>query len=397
MKKVLISLFLVFIFCMSSFGADNVSFVYINGSNNNDEKMANWYEKGVKKLHPVLRKKFLKNRAIKKYYSQFGGLTINEEPVIFFWGYDSKNDLDFVKSQLEISKMVSSSGAYIVRNMITKFLHDAIWVQKPHNMKPILDDLNTQVLKESQKGNKVVLYGYSAGTFVTYQYMLNRLRYINLEKLITELKLDEDFINFAKSNPRKNTCMAALSEDGARLGTFSSNGHLIVNQNKEMLKEGYLKLDDITEKKCAPEGNVVGIVNFASPLVLFYSDMSDPNYEMSYYSVLLIKYILEKGIFMLTINFREDPLGFPTNRNVTISEIEKLLEIDIENPSGVIYDNSGVWSKRMFPFAHTAYWSARGTFSSAIVKSFVNAYKFQYDEKYQKKVLKKNSKKSELK
>ena len=397
MKKVLISLFLVFIFCTSSFGADNVSFVYINGSNNNDEKMANWYEKGVKKLHPVLRKKFLKNRAIKKYYSQFGGLTINEEPVIFFWGYDSKNDLDFVKSQLEISKMVSSSGAYIVRNMITKFLHDAIWVQKPHNMKPILDDLNTQVLKESQKGNKVVLYGYSAGTFVTYQYMLNRLRYINLEKLITELKLDEDFINFAKSNPRKNTCMAALSEDGARLGTFSSNGHLIVNQNKEMLKEGYLKLDDITEKKCAPEGNVVGIVNFASPLVLFYSDMSDPNYEMSYYSVLLIKYILEKGIFMLTINFREDPLGFPTNRNVTISEIEKLLEIDIENPSGVIYDNSGVWSKRMFPFAHTAYWSARGTFSSAIVKSFVNAYKFQYDEKYQKKVLKKNSKKSELK
>ena len=397
MKKFFLSIFLVFIFCTSVFGADNVSFIYINGSNNNDEKMANWYEKGVKKLHPVLRKKFLKNRAIKKYYSQFGGLTINEEPVIFFWGYDSKNDLDFVKSQLEISKMVSSSGAYIVRNMITKFLHDAIWVQKPHNMKPILDDLNTQVLKESQKGNKVVLYGYSAGTFVTYQYMLNRLRYINLEKLITELKLDEDFINFAKSNPRKNTCMAALSEDGARLGTFSSNGHLIVNQNKEMLKEGYLKLDDITEKKCAPESNVVGIVNFASPLVLFYSDMSDPNYEMSYYSVLLIKYILEKGIFMLTINFREDPLGFPTNRNVTISEIEKLLEIDIENPSGVIYDNSGVWSKRMFPFAHTAYWSARGTFSSAIVKSFVNAYKFQYDEKYQKKVLKKNSKKSELK
>lgn len=396
MKKFLVSIFLVFLFGTSSFGADNVSFIYINGSNNNDEKMANWYEKGVKKLHPVLRKKFLKNRAIKKYYSQFGGLNINEKPVIFFWGYDSKNDLDFVKSQLEISKMVSSSGAYIVRNMITKFLHDAIWVQKPHNMKPILDDLNTQVLKEAQEGNKVILYGYSAGTFVTYQYMLNRLRYVNLEKLITELKLDEDFINFAKSNPRKNTCMAALSEDGARLGTFSSNGHLIVNPNKEMLKEGYLKLDDITEKKCAPEDNVVGIVNFASPLVLFYSDMSDPNYEMSYYSVLLIKYILEKGIFMLTINFREDPLGFPTNRNVTISEIEKLLEIDIENPSGVIYDNSGVWSKRMFPFAHTAYWSARGTFSSAIVKSFVNAYKFQYNEKYQQKIIKNNRKKSEL-
>ena len=258
----------------------------------------------------------------------------------------------------------------------------------------LLED--TQILKEAQEGNKVVLYGYSAGTFVTYQYMLNRLRYVNLEKLFTALNLDENFINFAKENPRKNTCMTALSEDGAGLGTFSSNGHLIVNPNKEMLKEGYLKLDEVTEKICAPENNVVGIVNFASPLVLFYSDMSDPNYEMSYYSVLMIKHILEKGIFMLTINFREDPLGFPTNRNVTISEIEKLLEIDIENPSGVIYDNSGVWSKRMFPFAHTAYWSARRTFSSAIVKSFVNAYKFQYNEKYQQKVLKNNRKKSEL-
>ena len=397
MKKVLISLFLVFIFCTSSFGADNVSFVYINGSNNNDEKMANWYEKGVKKLHPVLRKKFLKNRAIKKYYSQFGGLTINKEPVIFFWGYDSKNDLDFVKEQLEISKMVSSSGAYIVRNMITQFLHDAIWVQKPHNMKPILDDLNTQVLKESQKGNKVVLYGYSAGTFVTYQYLFNRLRYVNLEKLFAELDMDEDFANFITANPRKNTCMTALSEDGARLGTFSSNGHMIVNPNKEMFKEGYLKLDEMTEKMCAPEDQVVGIVNFASPLVLFYSDISDPNYELNYYNRLMIKYILENGIFMMTINFREDPLGFPTNRNVTIKEIEEFLGINIENPSGVIYDNSGVWSKRMFPFAHTAYWSARQTFSSAIVKSFVNAYKFQYDEKYQKKVLKRNSKKSELK
>ena len=396
MKKFLLSIFLIFIFSTSSYGGDNVSFIYINGSNNNDEKMANWYENGVKKLHPVLRKKILKNRTIKKYYSQFGGLSIDEEPVIFFWGYNSKNDLEFVKSQLEISKMVSSSGAYIVRNLITQFLHDAIWVQKPHNMKPILDDLNKKVIEQSQKDNKVMLYGYSAGTFITYQYMFNKLRYIDPENLFEKLNVDEDFINFVKANPQGNTCISALSEDGSKIGTFTSNGHLIMNPNKQMLKESYLKLKEVTPKVCAPEDNFAGTINFASPLVLFYSDMSDPDYEKSYYSVLMVKYILEKGIFMMTINFREDPLGFPTNRNLTISEIERLLEIKIENPSGVIYDNSGVWSKRMFPFAHTAYWSARGTFSSAIVKSFVNAYKFQYDEKYQQKVIKRNKKSSEL-
>lgn len=396
MKKIILFFCLFFGFVPISFCADDISFIYINGSNNNNEKMANWYENGVKKLHPILRKKFLKNRDIKKYYSNIGGLNIEEKPIIFFWGYDSRHDLEFVKSQLEISKMVSSSGAYLVRSLITQFLHDAIWIQKPHNMNPVLDDLNTKILEQAQKGNKVVLYGYSAGTFVTYQYMFNRLRYIDLEKLFEEVNAEDDFIKIIKSNPRENTCINALSEDGAGIGTFSSNGHMILNPNKEMLKNGYLKLDEITEKVCAPKDKVAGIVNFASPLVLFYSDISDPNYELNYYNRLMIKYVLENGIFMLTINFREDPLGFPTNRNITINDIEKYLEISVENPSGVIYDNSGVWSKRMFPFAHTSYWPAKRIFSSAVVKSFVNAYKFQYDDKYQKKVIKRNSKKSEL-
>ena len=61
-----------------------------------------------------------------------------------------------------------------------------------------------------------------------------------------------------------------------------------------------------------------------------------------------------------------------------------------------VFGAKGCLDKLTFRGAHTAYWSARGIFSSAIVKSFVKAYKFQYDEKYQNKVLKKNSKKSEL-
>ena len=212
--------------------------------------------------------------------------------------------------------------------------------------------------------------------------------------MFTTLKLDNDFIEFVKNNPKKNTCLSAL--EYSKIGTISSARHLLVNPNREMLKENYLKLDDVTDKVCAPKDKVAGVVNFASPLPLFYSDMSDKDYEVNYYGNLLIKYILEDGIFMLTINFREDPLGFPTNRNLTIQDISQILDIEIQNPSGVIYDNSGVWSKRMFPFAHTAYWNAKGTFSNAIVKSFVNGYKFQYDEKYQKRILKHHRKKYEL-
>ena len=370
--------------------------MYINGSNNNDVKMKTWYENGVKKLHPVLRKKFLKNSAIKKYYKKIGGLEIKQEPVIFFWGYDSKKDLDFVKEHLEISKMVSSSGAYLVRNLITQFLHDAIWVQKPHNMQPILDSLNKTVKEEAEKGNNVILYGYSAGTFVAYEYLFNKMRYINVLKLAENLDVSDEFVQFVKDNPKNNTCISALSYKYAKIGTVSSEGHLILNQDINQLKENYLKLDEMTEAACAPVDKVAGVVNFASPLPLFYSDMADPDYSLSYYNKLMAKYILENGIALITVNFKEDPLGFPSSRNVTIADIEKLMDLKIENPTGIIYDNSCVWSKRMFPFAHTAYWSARGTFSNAIVKSIVNGYKFQYDLKYQKKILKRNNKKSEL-
>lgn len=273
-------------------------------------------------------------------------------------------------------------------------MHDAIWVQKSHNMLPILEELNEKVKQEESED--VILYGYSAGTFITYEYLFNKLRYINLENIFETLKMDEEFLEFVKQNPRKNTCISALSYNYAKIGSVSEAGHIILNQNKEQLKENYLKLDKMTELACAPDKKVRGIVNFASPLVLFYSDLADSDYELNYYNKLMTKHIFENGIFWITVNFREDPLGFPTSRNLTLNEISDRLGLQIENPSGVIFDNSSVWSKRIFPLAHTSYWSARGTFSKAVVKSFVNGYKFQYDPKYQAKVLRRNNKKMEL-
>lgn len=394
MKKFILFLCLILtINC--SYAADNLSFVYINGSNNNDEKMKNWYETGVQKLHPVLKKKFIKNRTLKNYYSQLGGLNIKDEPIIFFWGNKSKADLDFVKKQINLSKAISSSGAYIARSLIAQYMHDAIWVQKTHNMLPILDELNDVVKKEAEEGNDVILYGYSAGTFVSYEYLFNKLPYINLEKLFEAIS-DKDTLDFVKSHPMKDTCISALSYRYAGVGDVSSDGHMILNQDKDKLKQNYLKINEMTEKACVPEGKVKGIVNFASPLVLFYSDMSDPNYEQNFYNRLAIKYIMENGIFIISVNFREDPLGFPSNHNLTTEEISEAINLPIVNPRGVIYDNSA-WSKRPFVLAHTSYWSAKGTFSKAVVKSFVNGYKFQYDPIYQSKILKRNRKKSELK
>ena len=381
MKKFSLFILVLFLTCSCAFAQQDVSFVYINGSNNNNVKMAKWFDKGVRNLHKVLRKKFLTNKTIQQYcQAESTQLNIKEEPVIFFWGYQSKHDLDFLKDKLELSKAVSSSGAYIARSLITQCMHDAIWVQKPKNMIPILKELNETVKKEAEEGNSVVLYGYSAGTFITYEYLFRNLRYVNLEHLFENYNADKEFLKFVKNNPRENTCLSALLENSANIGTVSETGKFMLNTNVKQLKENYLKIDDYTNMVCAPKDKVVGVVNYASPLPLFYSNMADEDYDSTYAGTAMIKYLLERGIFFLTINFREDPLGIPTNKNLKISEIEEVFNTNFNNPQGIIYDNSGVWSKRPFPMAHTSYWKAKGTFAKAIVDSFVNGYKFQYEE-----------------
>jgi len=351
----------------------DVSFVYINGSNNNDEKSKNWFDNGIKKLHPTIKKKFENNPEINEFFADNPEYKINDEPVIFFWGDKSKDDLEFVQKQLDFTKALCPTLAYKVRSMIASYLHDAIWVQKQHNMLPILDDLNKTVIKEAEKGNKVILYGYSAGTFVTYEYMFNKLRYINPEDLFNVIDVSDEVRQFVKTHPVENTCISALSKAG--IGTVSQEGHLLFNRDEDKLEENYLKIQEATKTACAPSDTFAGVVNYASPLVLFYSDLADPNYELNYYNKLMMKYIIEQGLFFVTVNYREDPLGFPTSRNLTVEEMEKVLNVKFNKYKGFVYDNSSVWSKRSFIFAHTSYWSSRRAFANAVVKAFIEGSK----------------------
>lgn len=377
MKKILLTLLSLLLLHNTVMAQENISFVYINGSNNNDEKMKNWFEKGVVKLHPVMKKNFEKYSY--EYFLKNGQASINEEPSIFFWGDKSKNDLNFVEEQLDLSKALSPTIAYKVRSIIASFLHDAIWVQKEHHMLKVVDELNETVKNEYKNGNKVVLFGYSAGSFITYEYLFNKAPYLNLAELSDALKLSDETKNYIKKHPVKNTCISALSD--AQIGGVSSAGHLIFDT--ATFKEKYINLDASTEKVCMPEGSVKGIVNFASPLVLFYSDIADPDYELTYYNRYMLKYMLEKDLFMMTVNFKEDPMGYPTTKNLSLEEMKEKAKIDVEEPKGFVYDNSGVWSKRTFLLAHTSYWSARKTFAKAVAKSYAQGYNYFYkiDEK----------------
>lgn len=375
---------------LNCFAQSGITFLYINGSNNNDARMKNWYETGVKRLHPYLKKEFEKDPLARKYFLKDGKYSINEKPSIFFWGYKSRNDLSFVEKNLAISKGFSSWLAYQIRFALTCFLHDAIWVQKYHNMDSILDDLHEYVKTEVKNGNSVVLYGYSAGSFVTYEYLLSRLPYIKVNEFFKSVKVGKDELDFIAKHPVKNTCMEALGQD---LAVFSISGHIIPNQNPELFKKNYMNLDSATDKFCAPAGSVKGIVNFASPLVLFYSDLSDPNFELTYYNRLLFKYIIENDMFWITVNYRNDPLGFPGGNNLTIEEIENTTGIDIEPHAGFMYDQSDTWSRNSALATHTSYWATRRIFSKAIVRAYVNGYRHQYDDNFKPKTMRKFQKK----
>lgn len=394
MKKLLLTLLLFCILQTNCFAQTGITFLYINGSNNNDAKMKKWYENGVKRLHPYMKSAFETDPLSQKYFLKNGQYYINKEPNIFFWGDKSHADLSFVEKNLAISKSFSSWSAYQIRAALTKFLHDAIWVQKYHNMAPILDELHERVKAEAAKGNKVVLYGYSAGSFVTYEYLQTRLPYINVLDFFKKINLSEEGKAFVLKHPMKDTCMAGLGE--SKLATVTASGHIIVDSNLESFKENYLKLNEATDAVCATNHSVKGIVNFASPLVLFYSDLSDPRFELTYYNRLLFKYIIENDMFWITVNYRADPLGFPGGRNLSIEEIENAAKIDIEPHAGFIYDQSDTWGRNSALATHTSYWTTRKIFSKAVVRAYVNGYRHEYDDDFKSKTIKHYQKKFDI-
>ena len=379
MKKILIALFLIIFVQNASFATTNVSFMYINGSNNNNEKMHKWFVNGINKFHPVLKKRMEKDKYVSKYFLKDNDLVIEEKPSIFFWGYKSQTDLMFMKEKASMLRSVSPLIAYAVRNTIAEMLHDAIWVQKSHNMISIIQDLDKQVKQQAQEGKKVVLFGYSAGSFITMEYLFNKMPYINLAEYFKNENLDKDLVQMIKQNPRKDTCLMAFV--GSNLTNASPLGKIIVNKDKADFKTAYMNMDSFTDKYCAPPETVVGVVNYASPIPLFYSDMADENFGAKRFNHMMFTYLIEQKFFFLTVNYADDPLGFPNGVNYTNAEIKNITKQEFDQERGFFYDYSKALSWRTFAGAHTSYWKTRKHFSKAIVKAYKEGREFQYGEK----------------
>lgn len=372
MKKFLLAILLFFALPLNTFANAGISFVYINGSNVKDAKINKWYTRGIQDFHPFMKKAFEQEPLVQKCLLRNGEYFIEEAPITFFWGDNNHNGTSYAKKET-ISKGFATWLACQIRLTAANVLHDVIWIQDYHNANCVLNDLHRTVQTEAQKGNKIILYGYSSGSFVAYKYLLARIPYINIVELFSSANVSEEQRNFAFEHPRKNTCMSALEQE---LAVFSADGHLIFNNDFNSFKKHYMNLDRETCSICAPENTVIGMVNIASPLVLFYSDISDSNFQLTYYNRLLYKYILENNMFWITVNYREDPLSFPCRKNLTTEEIEYITNLSLQSDKGFIYDQSDSRGG-ILAMSHMHYLSTKKALSESVVKAYVNGYRNQ--------------------
>lgn len=374
MKKIFTLIILLMFICPVSIaeGTKEIQFIYINGSNNNDKKMKKWFFEGMHKMHPKMKEAFNSSEFIQKTLFEDNKYTTSEAPEPFFWGDKSSQDIEMINSDLTLTKMFSPRIAQRVRELLAHCLHDAIWVSHYRNMHPIVEDLHNQIIENYEKGKPVILFGYSAGAFVTYEYMFNKFANIDIQNYYASTYVSEEFKQYISENKKKNTCIDALIK--ANLAVYSADGKLIPNNNTSIAKGNYDKLDEYTCQYCMPDGAVKGVVNFASPLVLFYSDVSNPHYPLTYHNKLLYKYLLENNMFWLTVNFADDPLGYPTTKNISYVDLKDKLKMEINPQKGFLYNKSNVKSRRTFLGSHTSYWSNAKKFSKAVVDAYEDGY-----------------------
>lgn len=379
MKKIFL-LLLLFIIGSSSYCEDvqePVRFIYINGANNDTQEMKNWFFNGIGKLHTQMQKQFNNSEFVQEKFLLNGKRTVLTQPEIFFWGDEAAKNLQTVNAKLELTGMLSPKLAQTIRTVFGHCLHDAIWVQKSHNMQKIVRELHKQILDCSKRGEKAVLFGYSAGSFITYRYLFYKLPYMTTDIMIKKMKLNKQQQEYVSKNKINSTCVDALTQ--VKLAYYTSEERLIPNSNFEEFKKAYDSLNNVTNTACIPNNTVLGIVNYASPLVLFYSDFNDPTLEITEYNEDLFKHMKDNNIFWLTVNFSNDPLGYPLSRNLTDEEIEEMHNMSFDKDGrGFFHDKSDTRCPTICLSAHTSYWKYAKRFAKAVVKAYEEGYKNFY-------------------
>lgn len=369
--QVLIIIFCFGIICPNvSFAKDEVVFLYLNGSMTNSEQKKKWFYHSTNKFHSLLKKTLEEDPFIVK--KMLWGYKISYDPLHVYWGQMSKEAMERLERKMVFGDFKKPIVAQIVRRSLTSYIHDALWISKFPHLIPVLDMTHQKIMEESEKGNKVVLFGYSAGSFITYQYFANKLPIISNADLaaIGENKNNKEYKKIVFKVKPQPTCIDAIFR--GKIMAYDMLRDILLEPGVENFKKSIIKLDEYTKMYCAPKDTVIGAINYGSPLMLFFSELGHPiGPALEEINTLMYKYIVENNLFMLTVNYTDDPFGFPMGEYTNLEKIKT--QMGSRRGEGVFYDVSDTSSRRTFLFAHNSYWNKR------FAKNILRAYKKGYE------------------
>ena len=120
----------------------------------------------------MLLKTFPKNEYFVKHTLEDGKYSLAQEPVAFFWGFQSHPEVAFMYNQQGLAQQLKSkikiSIAQKVRNFLGSLLHDAVWVEKLGNKKAITQNLFETAHPNNEHVQPVIYFGHSAGSLVLF-------------------------------------------------------------------------------------------------------------------------------------------------------------------------------------------------------------------------------------
>jgi len=375
MKKILLIFIAMLAFCSASYATTNkqINFIYIHGANQGPIKE---FTDCVDKMHPYM----IKNLENSDFVSQnmLKGATIDENYNVLYWADKTQATKANLRKGLAISKQYTPIVPQSVKELLSYLLHDAVWIQKDANMRPVINDLHKKVMDNYKNGKKTILVGYSAGTFITYQYIMNNYKYLDLNDLANKygkaLGFTNEEVKLTKQYAPKSTCINALID--SKMVVINGSGVLVASPDKEGRKARIKNLKKQTELSCAPDDAVIGVLNFASPVTIFFSEVMKKDSQAQIFAIKMTKYTVENDKFFLTVNYAKDPFGVPFP-NRTYTEMGKALNTNIKNNHGFMY-NKMLYGGRNLAVAHSIYWMKPNTFTKEVAKAYEEGYKSFY-------------------
>lgn len=358
--------------------AKSVNIIYIHGAYETRDA----FNKSVRNVHDDMVKQFQNDPLMYKNLLDNGNRKIGGKEIIFFWADQTEENLKILDKALAYVKNVGSKIAQFGRETLSHLLHDAIWISKPVNFTPLLNDLNEIVKEEYQKGNQIVLYGYSAGSLLASEYLTQKMPVIDINKIHKaddESYVGKYFAKIIEKQKFKPTCLDALKE--SKLVFYTDNDEFVTNPDINFLKREFPKLDTYTAQYCSPQGAVKGFVVFGAPLTIFDSSAPKTGTTSNQLMQLAVKYLVENNVFFLVVNYENDFIGMPLAYKPTLKDLQEAEILgDITPNNGFLYDASGVRCWTNVFSSHMAYWSNGKRFAKSIVKAYNDGYNYFYSQ-----------------